>query len=97
LSVILINPFEVPAGQEAECLASWERAADYMRRQPGCIGTRLHKAIGPGARFAFINVAEWETPADFQRAASSEEFQQVIAGSMERFPHYPSLYEIIRT
>jgi heme-degrading monooxygenase HmoA len=97
VSVILINPFEVPAGREDECLAMWERVAEYMRRQPGFVSTRLHRAIAPGARFAFVNVAEWETPADFQRAIEGEEFQRLTAGTMERFPHYPGLYEIIRT
>ena len=97
VSVILINPFEVPAGLEDECLTMWEWVAEYMRRQPGFVSTRLHRAIAPGARFAFVNVAEWETPADFQRAIGSEEFQRLTAGTMERFPHYPGLYEIIRT
>jgi heme-degrading monooxygenase HmoA len=33
--VILINAFEIQPGKEDECLAFWEKAADYMRRQPG--------------------------------------------------------------
>ena len=34
-NVILINPFEVPEGKEEACLAIWEAAAEYMRKQPG--------------------------------------------------------------
>ena len=97
MSVILINPFEVPAGREDECLAYWDGVADYMRRQPGFVSTRLHRAIAPDACFAFINVAEWETPAHFQRAVASEEFRRLAAPGAEQFPHYPSLYEIVRT
>ena len=97
MSVILINPFEVPAGREDECLAMWQRVADYMRRQPGFVSTRLHRAIAPGARFAFVNVAEWDTAADFEHAIGSAEFERLTSGSMEQFPHYPGLYEIIRT
>lgn len=95
-NVVLINPFEVPAGKEDECLAMWEQAADYMRRQPGFVSTRLHRALSPDARFTFINVAEWESAAHFQAAIGSEEFQQLTAGSLEAFPHYPGLYEMIR-
>jgi heme-degrading monooxygenase HmoA len=43
-TVILINPFEVPAGEEEAALRFWKQAAEYMRRQPGFIATRLHKA-----------------------------------------------------
>ena len=68
-----------------------------MRRQPGFVSTRLHRAIAPGARFAFVNVAEWATAADFERAIASAEFQRLTAGSTEQFPHYPALYEIVRT
>lgn len=31
-SVILINPFKVPAGQEEQTLGQWERVAEYMRQ-----------------------------------------------------------------
>jgi heme oxygenase (mycobilin-producing) len=95
--VILINPFEVPEGREGEALALWDEAAGYMRRQPGFISTRLHRALSPGARFTFVNVAEWETAEHFQAAIGSDEFRKLSAGSQERFPHHPALYEVIRT
>lgn len=95
--VVLINPFEVPPGQEEACLALWERAAEFMRRQPGFVSTRLHRALSPDARFAFINVAIWESAEAFHKAIASEEFQRITAGSMEAFPHHPALYEVIRT
>jgi heme-degrading monooxygenase HmoA len=69
LSVILINPFEVPDGtNDEDFLRRWERAADYMRQQPGFVSTRLHRALRPDARFRFVNVAEWESPQAFQAA-----------------------------
>ena len=48
MPVTLINPFEVPAGKEAEALAFWEKAAAFMKQQPGFISTRLHRALVPG-------------------------------------------------
>ena len=95
--VILINPFDVPNGREEECLKAWEKAAAYMRSQPGFISTKLHRAISPDARFHFINVAEWESPDLFQAAINSEQFRRLTAGTQEAFPHYPGLYEVVRT
>jgi heme-degrading monooxygenase HmoA len=95
VSVILINPFEVPDGtNDEEFLRGWERAADYMRQQPGFVSTRLHRALQPDARFRFVNVAEWESPQDFQAAVGSEEFRQIASGAASGSP---ALYEVVRS
>ncbi len=97
MSVILINPFEVPEGKEEEALMFWEKAAEVMRNAPGFISTRLHRAISPNARFLLINMAEWESPEHFQAAIEGDDFKKATAGSMEAFPHFPGLYEVVRT
>ncbi len=94
MAVILINPFEVPEGtNDEDFLRGWERAAVYMSEQPGFVSSRLHRALAPNARFRFINVAEWESPADFQAAVGTPEFRELAgdgpAGS-------PSLYAIVK-
>ena len=95
ISVILINPFEVSEGAADEnFLRGWERAADYMRQQPGFLGTRLHRALAPGARYRFINVAEWASAQDFQAAVSSERFREIAKGAG---PSSPALYEVVRS
>ncbi|MDQ3778030.1 MAG: antibiotic biosynthesis monooxygenase [Actinomycetota bacterium] len=95
MSVILINPFEVPEGTDDEqFLAGWQRAADYMREQPGFLSSRLHRALAPDARFRFINVAEWASPQDFQAAVTSEEFRELAQGAA---PSSPALYEVVRS
>jgi heme-degrading monooxygenase HmoA len=95
-STILINPFEVPADiGDNEFLAGWEEAADFLRDQPGFIGSRLHRSIGPDARFRYINVAEWETPESFRAAVSSETFRRIAAEGST--PNFPALYAIVRT
>ena len=67
MSIILINPFEVPAGtDDDEFLRGWQRAADYMREQAGFLSSRLRRTLAPDARLRFINVAEWASPEDFQ-------------------------------
>ena len=95
MTVILINPFEVPEGTaDEDFLRGWERAANYMREQPGFVGTRLHRALAPDARFRFVNVAEWESPQDFQAAVSSEQFREIAKGAG---PGSPALYEIVQS
>jgi heme-degrading monooxygenase HmoA len=56
-SVVLINPFEVPAGQEEEFLPRWREAAEELRHAPGFVSTRLHESLDPQAKFRFVNVA----------------------------------------
>lgn len=95
MTVILINPFEVPEGTgDDDFLRGWQRAADYMREQPGFVSTRLHRALAPNARFRFINVAEWASPQDFEAAVSSEQFREIATGGP---PGSPALYEVVRS
>jgi len=95
VSVVLINPFEVPEGtDDEEFLRGWQRAADYMRQQPGFHSSRLHRALAPDARFRFINVAEWASPQDFQSAVTSEEFREI---AKDAGPGSPALYEVVRS
>ena len=97
MPVILINPFEVPKDRETDALAYWEKCADILRKKPGFISTKLHKAIAHDARFRFVNVAEWESSKHFQQAVSSPDFLEVAGPGVSEFPHYPGLYEVVRT
>jgi heme-degrading monooxygenase HmoA len=97
MSVTLINPFEVPPGREEDAVAYWERCADVLRRQPGFISAHLHRAIMPGARFALVNVAEWESAEHFQSAVSTSEFQAAATTGASDFPHFPAMYDLVRT
>ncbi len=94
-TTVLINPFEVPEGVPDEAfLAGWERAAEYMRRQPGFVTSRLHRSLAPDAKFRFVNIAEWESPAHFQAAVSTPEFRELAGRSPA---NYPSVYRVVRT
>jgi heme-degrading monooxygenase HmoA len=93
-TVVLINPFEVSPEQEEDFLNGWETARNFMQRQKGYVSTRLHRSLDPTARFRFINVAEWESATDFQAALNHPDF--VKLRNATPFPHYPSVYEVIR-
>jgi hypothetical protein len=65
---VLINAFEVPAGEDQQFIAAWERSRDFLRERPGYVATQLHQSLAPDAEFQFVNVGRWATPQDFQAA-----------------------------
>ena len=91
--VVLINPFEVPDGEDERLLTGWDRARGALAQQRGYLGTRLHRSLGP-ARFRFVNVARWSSPLMFARALARPEFQE--AARAIPFPAHPALYLIVR-
>ena len=47
--------------------------------EPGFLDATLHTSVNDDARFAFINVAHWESPESLQRAsAKHQEVLQAI-------------------
>ena len=94
--VTLINPFEIKSEDEADFLAYWQAAADYMQGQKGFINSQLHKSMMPGCRFMFINIAEWASAEDFQNAINCDEFKTLTEPKREQFPHFPGLYQSVR-
>lgn len=91
--VVLINPFEVPAGEEEQFFKVWNAAAEQFRNAPGCISTHLHESLDPKAKFRFVNVAQWETPEHYLQAMKSEAVQKLRASTSLTF--YPALYRVI--
>ena len=96
-NVIVVNPFEVPKGKEEQALAMWDKFAEYFRRQPGYVSSKLHRAISPDARFHLVTVAEWASPDHFMAALKNPELQRIAEAATDHSPNYPRLYEVIRT
>ncbi|MEM7072811.1 MAG: antibiotic biosynthesis monooxygenase family protein [Pseudomonadota bacterium] len=94
-AVILINPFEVPAGKLDATLAMWEKARDFLQTQPGYIATELHQSLAPDARFRLINVAKWESHAAFMAAISKMRTQANLP-RIEGVIANPALYSVVR-
>lgn len=93
--VVLINTFVVPQGKVVEAIRFWERAADFMRTQPGYISTTLHQAILPDARYELINVAQWESAKAFSDASQALREEGGLKPVDGVIPG-PSLYTVIR-
>lgn len=93
--VVLINAFGVPQGKEDEFLSLWNHAAGMLTDKEGFIESRLHRSLGPDARYRFVNMAKWASPAAFQAAIAQPEFQE-----MEKkwsFEHERGLYTVDAT
>jgi heme oxygenase (mycobilin-producing) len=90
--VVLINAFEVPAGEDEAFLQSWERARQFLSTQDGYLSTRLYRSLSPQADFRFVNVALWESAQAFQAATSQPEFRNAPVP----FPFHASLYDVVR-
>ncbi len=96
-TVPFINCFEVPAGKDDEFLAFWLGINAHMRVKPGYVSHRLHRSLDAGARFRYVNVAEW-TSAEAWEAAHDAEFAALLATSEFRdFVSIPGLYEVVHT
>ncbi len=92
-TAVLINCFEVAPEQDERFLALWKQADDLLRRRGGYRMTRLHKAIGPQARFRYVNVAELDSVESWESAVSSAEFR-AVAAQMAQFRPSPGLYAV---
>jgi heme-degrading monooxygenase HmoA len=90
--VVLINAFEVPAGEDEAFLAGWERQREFLGAQEGYLSTRLHRSVAPDADFRFVNVALWESAQAFRAATSQPDF----SAAPVPFRFHASLYEVVR-
>ncbi len=97
--VTLINIFEVPAEHVDAFVAAWRERAALMSTKPGFLGTQLHRALSPQARFQLVNVARWESREAFEAATADAKFQERIeaASSDPRVPisANPDLYRVV--
>jgi len=91
--VVLINPFEVPAGEDERFLDGWGAARDRLAARPGYLGTRLHRSVAP-SDFRFVNIARWSSPLAFANAIQQAEAQQAAAAIP--FRSHPALYLVVR-
>jgi heme-degrading monooxygenase HmoA len=94
--VTLINSFRVAPDRDDDFHALWERSSRYFRRQPGFVALRLHRAVSHDAPYRWVNVATWESEADFRAAHGTDEFRSVVTASgWEEFPSAPVLFQVV--
>lgn len=89
----LINCFEVPQDREEEFLTLWSQADELLRTRGGYATTRLHRAMMPGTKFQFVNVAELDSVETWQAIITGAEFG-AIAAQMADFHPTPGLFQV---
>ncbi len=62
----LITCVEGVPAQDERFLQLWRQAQDLLRRGGGYRTTRLHRTLGPQARFRFVDVAEPDSVETWQ-------------------------------
>lgn len=90
MPVTLINSFVIPPDQADAFLETWSQTARAIRDEPGFISATLHRAVHDDARFAFVNVALWESEALYKAAFARS---PTPAGAV-RPEAYPALYQV---
>ena len=95
MGTVFINAFEIPAERDAEFLALFREVNDHMRAQPGYLAHRMHRALAPDARFRYVNVVQWESPAAV-REAHGDAFRAIVSRPEWGFvKSTPAVYEVI--
>jgi heme-degrading monooxygenase HmoA len=85
----------VPAGRDDAFMELWNEGSSYFRTQPGFVSLRFHRALSPDADYRYVNVACWETQADFAAAHGTDEFRRLVSQDAWReFASNPALYEV---
>jgi heme-degrading monooxygenase HmoA len=71
----LINVFEIAAEDIDGFLNGWQKRLEMMSAKQGFISAQLFRAVSEKTRFQLVNVAQWATKDDFDRATSDEGFR----------------------
>jgi heme-degrading monooxygenase HmoA len=94
--VVLMNRFAVRPDRDDAFHELWTSTSKYFRAQPGFVSLRLHRAISSDAEYRWVNVATWESEADFRAAHASDEFRKVVTRpGWDEFPSSPMLFEVV--
>jgi hypothetical protein len=75
--VTLVEPFDVPAGEEERFLEAWRDEHERHAEQRGYLGARLYRCTGP-AEFRFVEIARWSSPLMVSRARAPGRLYKVM-------------------
>jgi heme-degrading monooxygenase HmoA len=89
--VMLVNLFTLDKADEQSFLQVWQDDAAFMKRQPGFISARLHRAIGESP--TYLNYAVWQSTADFRAAFTHPEFRSKISAYPASAVASPHLFQ----
>ena len=70
----LVEPFDVPAGDDEEFLAAWHAEHERLAKQRGYLGARLYRGDAP---LRYIEIARWSSPLMVSRAGAQGTLYQL--------------------
>ena len=73
--VVIVSPFAMQAGRDAECMSSWDKAAMILRDKPGFKSARLFMASPAANQSSYVTVGVWATIAQFEAAIADPQFK----------------------
>jgi heme oxygenase (mycobilin-producing) len=91
-ALVLINAFEVPAGQDHAFVSAWEPVREAIAREPGYRGTRLYRSAGLHADFRFVECAQWTSAAAYRKGRERPLVDAALAAGPYRA--HPGLYKV---
>ena len=98
LPTVMINAFSMPEEDAGLFLGMWKDNAREMAQQPGFVRSTMHRALSAKAELRFVNVAEWATGADLNRARKNpawrEAAQRILNEPRLHVTARPMIYEI---
>lgn len=92
----VIVAYEVTHEDCERFMDSWEKANEYLKKQPGHVSTTLHRAVSANPDFRFVNIGCWASDQAFRNATQSQEFREVSA-RLVPFNIHASAYEVVRS
>ena len=91
--VILINQFNVKPEESDQLIEAWTQDAIFLKQQPGFISAQLHRGVaGSGV---FINIAVWQSVANFRQAFSQPKFRKSLDAYPSSTTASPHLFQKI--
>jgi heme oxygenase (mycobilin-producing) len=91
-AVTLIDPVEVPPGEDDRFLAGWQQAHAHLAGKDAVRAAELHRALRPDVDFRFVGVARVDSPQAGARTVADP----ALAAGGTPFPAHPGLYEVAR-
>lgn len=97
--VTLIKHYAVPADEADRFIEVYRDNARIMSRQPGFIGSRLHRALADGPEARFVHVANWQSGAQLDKATANPEWRaslhEMFTNSGLHITSEPGAYSIV--
>ncbi|MFB7716136.1 antibiotic biosynthesis monooxygenase family protein [Nocardia sp. NPDC056100] len=93
--VTFMNVFEIAPDAADAFAVGWDTRARFMSTAPGFRHARLHRALDATATFQLVNIAHWDTVAQWRDALDRPTMVAARAQARTVATANPAVYELI--